>query len=289
MKSSNMVYEPVVLSHFQTQALIDAKKKQIKTMKGFINLGIELVNHIVNGSGVTIEDEIFVTWEKLEKINKSKNSCFVVDKNGNIKKIKTFSQKTNQLYSLMPTKRAPTMLISGFLMHRIKGTDPFQDTQEKIKAIKPIFGRTLDTATGLGYTAIEASKTANHVTTIEVDPAAQEIASQNPWSKELFNNDKIKQLIGDSFHIIKEFEDSSFSCVMHDPPAFNLAGQLYSLEFYNQLFRVMDKKGKLFHYIGNPKSPSGSKHTRGVIDRLRKAGFSKIVKRPSAFGLLVYK
>ena len=66
------------------------------------------------------------------------------------RKIQFFSEQTNQLYSLMPTERAPTMLISGIPMHRIKNTDPHADTLEKIKTIAPITGHVLDTATGLG-------------------------------------------------------------------------------------------------------------------------------------------
>jgi predicted methyltransferase len=62
-------------------------------------------------------------------------------------------------------------------------------------------GQVLDTATGLGYTAIEAAKTAAHVTTIELDPTALEVARCNPWSQALFDNPKIMQRIGDSFDV----------------------------------------------------------------------------------------
>ena len=78
------------------------------------------------------------------------------------------------------------MLIAGFVMHRIKDIDPMQDTLRKIATISPIGGRVLDTATGLGYTAIEAAKTADEVVTIELDPGAQQIARLNPWSQALF-------------------------------------------------------------------------------------------------------
>ena len=88
-------------------------------------------------------------------------------------------------------------------MHRIKDTNPHQDTLNKIKAIAPIKGDVLDTTTGLGYTAIEAAKRPDDVTTIEIDPMAQEIARLNPWSQALFNNPKITQVIGDAFDEIK--------------------------------------------------------------------------------------
>ena len=106
----------------------------------------------------------------------------------------------------MPTASAPTMLISGIPMHRIKDTNPHQDTLSKLKAIAPVRGDVLDTTTGLGYTAIEAAKTARHVTTIEIDPTAQEIARFNPWSQALFGNPNITQIIGDAFDEIRKFE-----------------------------------------------------------------------------------
>ena len=62
-------------------------------------------------------------------------------------------------------------------MHRIKGTDPIRDTKEKLKALGPVSGRVLDTATGLGYTAIEAAKTADHVLTLELDPGDSDLCS----------------------------------------------------------------------------------------------------------------
>jgi predicted methyltransferase len=126
------------------------------------------------------------------------------------------------------------MLVSGIPMHRIKDTDPHQDTLEKIRAIKPVVGQVLDTATGLGYTAIEASRTAERVTTIELDTAALKVCQLNPWSQELLNNPKITQLIGDSYDVVSEMEAGSFSRVIHDPPVLSLAGDLYS-EFYKEL------------------------------------------------------
>ena len=120
------------------------------------------------------------------------------------------------------------MLIAGFVMHRIKDIDPMQDTLRKIAAISPISGRVLDTATGLGYTAIEAARTADEVVTIELDPGAQEIARLNPWSRSLFISPNIHQIMGDAYEVVPTFEDESFTRIIHDPPTFSLAGDLYS-------------------------------------------------------------
>ncbi len=229
-----------------------------------------------------------MTWEALAEIEETPNSCFVVE-GGEIFKIRSFSEETQRYYSLMPTTGAPTMLISGIPMHRIKDTDPHKDTLEKIKAAKPIFGPVLDTATGLGYTAIEAAKAADHVTTIEFDPAALEVARLNPWSCDLFDNPKITQRLGDSYDVVPEFDDGSFARIVHDPPMFNLAGHLYGADFYAELYRVLRRNGKLFHYIGDPDSKSGANVTRGAIRRLQEVGFRRVQRHPRAFGVVAIK
>ena len=174
-------------------------------------------------------------------------------------------------------------------MHRIKDTDPLRDTREKIKAARPVTGRVLDTHTGLGYTAIEAARTADHVLTIEIDPTVLEIAAENPWSRDLFHNPKITRRLGDCFDVVDELPDGAFDRVIHDPPAFSLAGHVYSRDFYEELYRVLHRRGRLFHYIGNPDSPSGKSVTQGVVRRLKEAGFSRVDPAPRAFGVVASK
>jgi hypothetical protein len=181
------------------------------------------------------------------------------------------------------------MLISGLSMHRIKDTEPHKDTLAKIKAVVPVSGRVLDTTMGLGYTAIAAAKTAEHVTTIELDPTVVEVCRANPWSQELFTRSNITRLIGDAFDRIEEFDDESFSRIVHDPPMFKLAGHLYSADFYRELHRVLKAKGRVFHYIGDPKSKSGGTVTRGVVRRLQEVGFRRVKPWPQAFGVVAYK
>jgi predicted methyltransferase len=224
----------------------------------------------------------------VEEIHATETNCFLVEE-GEAEKILTFSELTQRVYGLMPTSGPPTMLISGIPMHRFKGTDPRQDTLEKIRAIKPVIGRVLDTATGLGYTAIEASRTAEHVVTVELDPAVLDIARLNPWSQPLFDNPRIEQRIGDSYDVVQELDDQSFDRILHDPPAFALAGDLYARDFYVELHRVLRRRGRLFHYIGNPESKSGRTTTRGVMRRLQEAGFSRVKRRPRAFGVVAFR
>jgi len=137
-------------------------------------------------------------------------------------------------------------------------------------------------APALGYTAIEAARTAEHVITIELDPTAQEMARYNPWSRSLFDNPKIIQIIGDAFEVVPSFEDGVFSCILHDPPMLSLAGELYSGEFYRDCWRVLQRGGKLFHYIGDPDSKSGARTTRGVVRRLQEAGFTRVIAKAAS-------
>ncbi len=252
-----------------------------------LDLNISTLEGVITSAGVEIPELEILSWEAIHEIAASPNNCFVL-MNGIPEKILTFSELTNSTYSLYPTEKAPTMLISGIPMHRIKDTNPERDTREKIKAAHPA-GRVLDTATGLGYTAIAAARVSDHVITVELDLAAQEICRQNPWSKGLFDNSKIEQRMGDSFDVIETLEDSSFNRVIHDPPTFSLAGHLYSGDFYAEMYRVLKPHGRAFHYIGDPESKSGRRTTAGAIQRLEQVGFSRVQRVPRAFGVVAYK
>lgn len=278
----------IVLSHFQIEPLLKAYKQGTVSAVTSVDLNLTSVEAQLTAEGVVYPNGEHLSWDDTHEIIDAENNCFTL-KDGIITKVQVFSEFTQRHYTLMPTASAPTMLISGIPMHRIKDTNPHDDTLSKVKALAPVAGSVLDTATGLGYTAIEMSKTAQDVTTIELDPAAQEIARANPWSRALFDNPKITQLIGDSFDQIEDFEDHSFARVLHDPPTFALAGDLYSLDFYRQLFRVLKPKGRLFHYIGDLNSTSGARVSKGALKRLQEAGFKRVERHNQAFGLLAYK
>jgi predicted methyltransferase len=278
----------IVLSHYQAEDLWMARQAGEEQITSSLDLGLTTVEVALDEDGICLPGGLRLSWETVAEIRDAENSCFVVEPEG-LMKVQFYSELTNRLYSLMPTEKAPTMLVSGIPMHRIKGTDPQQDTREKIRAIKPVVGMVLDTATGLGYTAIQASESAEQVVTIELDPVALEVARYNPWSQQLFNNPKINQLIGDSCELVEDFEGDTFNRIIHDPPAFNLAGDLYSGEFYRQLYRLLRPGGRLFHYIGDPNSKSGRNITAGVVERLRKARFKAVKRAPRAFGVVGYK
>jgi hypothetical protein len=276
-----------ILSHYQATVLLAARRAGQTAIATSLDLGLTTTEVTLTPDRLILPDAV-LPWNEIAEIARHDTACFSVE-HDHVEMIRGYSDLTGRVYGLMPTESAPTLLISGLPMHRIKGTDPHQDTLAKIKAIAPLTGRVLDTCTGLGYTAIEAAKTAEHVITIELDPTAQQMARYNPWSRSLFDNPKIEQIIGDAFEVLPSFEDGVFSCILHDPPMLSLAGELYSGEFYRDCWRVLRRNGKLFHYIGDPDSKSGARTTKGVVRRLQEAGFTRVVPKPQAFGVAAFK
>lgn len=277
----------IVLSSVQAQTLLTARTAAHSQAVISPDLGRSETTVGLTDVGVQWPGGVQTNWADLEYIATNPQTCFQVREDG-IAKIQRFSPAFIRLYSLMPTTGAPTMLISGIPMHRIKNTDPWADTKAKIRAAAPR-GRVLDTATGLGYTAILAARRAEQVLTIELDPTVLEIARLNPWSQALFSSANIEQRLGDAFDVVETLADASFDRIIHDPPMFNLAGHLYSTDFYRELFRVLRPRARLFHYIGDPQSKSGRNTRRGVKQRLQQAGFRRVQQAPQAFGVIAWR
>lgn len=275
----------MIFSHYQTRSLADEDMPPMMPISP--DLGLSTIQVKKNTQGWQLPGGEILSFAQIQTINEDENGCFRLIE-GELQKVEAFSDYTNRYYSLMPTPKAPTMLISGIPMHRIKGTTPGEDTAQKIKTLGKPYGRILDTATGLGYTAIHTARTASQVITIEFDPVVLSICRANPWSQELFTNPKITKLIGDSADIVPLFGDETFNAIIHDPPTFNLAGHLYSQEIYKTFFRILKPNGRMYHYIGNPDSRSGASVGRGVVDRLRQVGFS-VTPKENAFGVLAKK
>lgn len=208
-----------------------------------------------------------------------------------INEIKFFSEKTGKFYKLVRTNTWPYLEISGIRMHRADTIDPKMDAFLKVRALGKIHGVVLDCCTGLGYTAILAArvKAVKKVITIEKDENVILIAKQNPFSRELFRNDKIKLIIGDAFYEVQKFEDKCFNFIIHDPPRINLAPELYSLKFYKHLYRILKDSGKILHYVGRPGVRQRKNYLRGIIKRLRHAGFTKIRKDETSLSLVIKK
>jgi predicted methyltransferase len=279
---------PYVLCAHQLAPLFAARQASEAVARVSLDLGLTFSDLHLEGSAVHLPAGPALSWQALQVVLESPQNCFAVTDAG-LEKIQAYSEYTQRHYVLMATESAPTMLVSGIPMHRIKGTNPHADTLSKLRAARPVVGQVLDTTTGLGYTAIQAARTAERVITIELDPTVLELIRQNPWSQPLLEDPKIQQIIGDSYDLIDVFSEAYFARIIHDPPTVSLAGELYSADFYQSLYRVLAPAGILFHYIGDLDSKLGSRVARGARQRLQAAGFRQIIPRPEAFGLVARK
>ena len=277
-----------VLSYIHLAPLLLARQAGEPVARTSLDLGLTTSDVSLEASRAVFPDGQWHPWQAIEEIAGDESVCYLLEDNA-ATKTQRFSDVRNMVYVLMPTQRAPTVLVSGIQMHRVKDIDPWQDTLEKIGTVSPVQGRVLDTCTGLGYTAIAAAKTAREVITIELDPDMLEIARLNPRSRPLFEHGKIRQIVGDSYEEVEDFEEESFARIIHDPPMLTRAGELYSGAFYERLYRILQERGRLYHYVGDPESRSGRNTIRGVIRRLRDAGFDRVDTRARAFGVAAYK
>ncbi len=184
-----------------------------------------------------------------------------------------------KLYPVSPSD-APTIEISGIKMHRVVGITPWQDAWRKVSILNINRGEhVLDICTGLGYTAILSYKRGGSVTTVENDVNVLDMATYNPWSRDL---SLITIILDDAVNAVKNFEDEMFDVVIHDPPRLSRAGHLYSIGFYRELNRILRRGGRLFHYTGRVGYKRRGIDIMGsVAGRLKKVGFRPRVFRDS--------
>ena len=181
---------------------------------------------------------------------------------------------TNALVKLVPTKWGPpTFEIDGIKMLPTEHVSPYADAERKVGLIQPRGKAILDTCGGLGYfAACCMAQEAKSVLSFEKNADVIWLRSINPWSPE--PGGVLTLTHGDIVEHIANMPDASFDAVLHDPPRFGIAGELYSQAFYDRLARVLKRKGRLFHYTGSPnKLTTGRDVPKEVAQRLRKAGF----------------
>ncbi len=237
---------------------------------------------------VDVNDQI---WDsnKLEKIVQDPDSIYFIRDGETFKA----ALSTDHFYKLHPTgpNTAPALLIDGVLMHRVKEVDPIKDAAMKAELCARKGIDMLEICTGLGYATIACLRRGvKSIVTIEKDSSVIELARLNPWSRDLFSDARVSTIQGDASETIEEFDSSVFHAVMHDPPRFSMGSELYTSEFYSQLFRVLKPKGVLYHYVGSP----GSKHRKrdlqkGIITRLREVGFKQVKRNESTLGVVARK
>ncbi|WP_394165548.1 class I SAM-dependent methyltransferase [Photobacterium piscicola] len=268
------------------QQALDAIKKGLSSVRISTDLNLTEQDFVVNDQGLILDEENHLSIADLKKIVKKTQRIYLC----NDGYMDPLEDRSVGYYKLAPTEGAPLLEISGVKMHISKGTDPFKSASEMAKQAVRCGDNVLDCCSGLGYAAIAAHRLgAKKVLTIELSESVMGLRAQNPWSSDL-NNDGIEQRQGSSFELIETMPSMSFDAVIHDPPRFSLAGELYSEEFYSEIYRVLRQDGRLFHYTGNPHiMKKGSGFVDGVIRRLKAAGFKNIQKIDHLMGVSAQK
>ena len=190
------------------------------------------------------------------------------------------------LIKLVPTEWGPpTFQIDGIKMLPTAQVSPYADAERKVALVQPRGKVILDTCGGLGYFAAWCLQgQAKHVLSYEKSRDVIWLRSLNPWSPA--TGDGLTLTEGDITGEIAKLPDASVDAILHDPPRFGIAGELYSQAFYGQLARVLKRKGRLFHYTGAPnKRSSGRDVPNEVAKRLQHAGFATDLSGDGVLGV----
>ena len=188
------------------------------------------------------------------------------------------------LIKLVPTAWGPpTFEIDGIKMLPTAKVSPWEDARRKAALVQPKGKVVLDCCGGLGYFAAACLELgAARILSFEKNPDVLWLRTINPWSPAAGGALELRE--GDVAEEILRLPAQSVDAVLHDPPRFGIAGELYSQAFYDQLARVLRRGGRLFHYTGSPnKLTSGRDVPAEVAKRVRKAGFDA---KPEGDGVL---
>jgi len=268
------------------QQALNAITKGLSSVRLSVDLNLSEQDFALTEQGLVLDDGNQLSIAQLKKIVKKTQRIYLCC-DGDMEPLE---DRSSGYYKLAPTAGAPLLEISGVKMHISKGTDPFTSASEMAQQAVRKGDRVLDCCSGLGYAAIAAHRLgASEVLSIELSPQVMGLRAQNPWSKDL-GTEGIVQRQGSSYELIRTMADRSFDAVIHDPPRFSLAGELYSEDFYGEIFRVLRPGGRLFHYTGNPHViKTGSSFVDGVIRRLKAVGFKSVEKVDHLMGVSAQK
>src|ERR1700722_2063501 len=178
------------------------------------------------------------------------------------------------LIKLVPTDWGPpTFEIDGIKMLPTAHVSPYADAERKVDLIQPKGKAIFDTCGGLGYFAAWClQRQAARIQSYEKNPDVIWLRSLNPWSPAAAAPLTLNQQ--DVTQAITTVPANSVDAILHDPPRFGIAGELYSQGFYDEFARILKRRGRLFHYTGAPnKLTSGRDVPNEVAGRLQTAGF----------------
>jgi hypothetical protein len=251
-----------------------------------VDLNLSRGTFALCGDVLILDEDNRLSREELRRIEGKENRIFHLEDD----RLEVLEARGDGYYKLVPTDQAPLLEISGVKMHISKGVNPFESAGQMAAQVVKKGDRVLDTCSGLGYAASAALQLgAREVVSVERSATVMELRKKNPWSQRIFGAD-IQLVHADVDEYIREIAADSFDSVIHDPPRLSLAGELYGERFYREIYRVLRRRGALFHYTGNPHLlKRGASFTDHAAQRLREAGFTKVVKIVELMGVTAYK
>lgn len=240
----------------------------------------------ISGEEIILDEDNRLSRAQLRQIEGKENRIFYLEDG----QLEVLEARSTAYCKLTPTDQAPLLEISGVKMHISKGINPFKSAGQMAAQVVTKGNRVLDTCSGLGYAASAALQLgAREVISVEASSTVMALRRKNPWSQAIYGA-KVHLIHADVNIYIKELAAESFDAIIHDPPRFSLAGELYGGEFYRELYRVLKRRGSLFHYTGNPHLlKRGTSFIENAAQRLRAAGFTRVVKVTELMGVTARK
>ncbi|HLC72140.1 MAG TPA: methyltransferase domain-containing protein [Candidatus Nanoarchaeia archaeon] len=266
----------VIISSDSIRKIQHSLKQGKKELYISLDLGKTVAKIQLSEEGPIIEQQDV----KLPKVKDKDKSCYLI-KGKSVEKMQYSSPETGEFYKLIPTSGRPLLQISGTSMHK----QPFVERVQK----EQLRGNVLDAGTGLGYTAMEAAKTAKHVTTIEHDPTVMELQKLSLWSQELFTRKNITLLEGDVTQLVRNAPKESFDNIIYDAGTPRSSGLFFSTEHYAETYRVLKRNGKLYHYLPRPQIEQGRDFAKAIIQRLEELRFTLLERNEKDCYIIVKK
>jgi predicted methyltransferase len=262
-------YSGPLLTRELAQALFDARRAGATRLEASFDLGRSSTAAALSGEGWRWRDASYPWPEGLKD-----RTVYYWDGEA----FAPLQQYSGALIKLVPTEwGAPTFEIDGIKMLPTARESPVVDAQRKVALVQPRGCQVLDTCGGLGYfAACCLAEGAARILSFEKNADVLWLRRHNPWSPDPDAPDaggRLQLVHADVAQSIGALPDAAFDAVLHDPPRFGIAGELYSQAFYDELARVLRPGGALFHYTGTPNRKTSGRDVPGeVLKRLGKAG-----------------
>jgi len=252
------------------QEYLIAKKENKKDFITSLDLGITTTSIDTNRFSALLEHCPKIRNEDIVYYDEKKKEGF-----------KLQISNENGIFSLRKDKNEnkPVLYINAVKMNvsKDKGIDGYnRGVVNNLGVIRT--DTLLEICTGAGYKTLLLSEKAEKVVSVEKSKEVLELMKYNPYTKELLKNNKVK-IVNQDATLYALNTKEKFSKILHDPPTFKFAPELYTKEFYADLYRLAEDRCILFHYTGNPGNKfRGKDLISATIERMTSVGW-KLIKK----------